>query len=66
MSVAPKSRTEKLQFAKRTVDSADVGLALLEEGDCPCIDIAELLDQCIFYSTYNCNEITYHKLCYRE
>jgi hypothetical protein len=33
MSAAPKSRTEKLQFVKRTVDSADADLALPEEGD---------------------------------
>jgi len=45
MSAAPKSRMEKLQFVKRTAASADADLELLEEGDCPCIDIAELLDQ---------------------
>ena len=44
MSAAPKSRMEKLQFVKRTAASADADLVLLEEGDCPCIDIAELLD----------------------
>jgi hypothetical protein len=50
MSAAPKSRTEKLQFAKRTAASADADLVLLEEGDCPCVDIVKFLDPCIFHS----------------